>query len=51
MSIGPDSSYGGEQMAWSPDSRWLFVVGANGRIVALEPRTMRILDLGVTRRL
>jgi hypothetical protein len=48
VSIGPDNSFGGGQMAWSPDSRLLFVVGANGRIVAVEPRTMRILDLGVT---
>ena len=48
VSLGPDSTYGGGQMVWSPDSRWLFVVAANGRIVVLEPRTMRILDLGVT---
>lgn len=48
VSIDADNTYGGGQMVWSPDSRWLFVVGANGRIVALEPRTMRILDLGVT---
>jgi hypothetical protein len=48
VSIDLDNTYGGGQVAWSPDSRWLFVVGANGRIVAQEARTMRILDLGVT---
>jgi hypothetical protein len=48
VSIDPDNTYGGGLVAWSPDSRWLFVVGQNGRVVALEQPTMRILDLGVT---
>jgi hypothetical protein len=48
VSVDLDDAYGSGQMTWSPDSRWLFVVGQDGRVVVLEPRTTRILDLGVT---
>jgi len=34
-------------MAWSPDSRWLFVVTANGRLAAVNPRTGRAEDVGL----
>jgi hypothetical protein len=37
-----------QSMAWSPDSRWLFVVAAGGRLVVVNARTDRIESLGVT---
>jgi len=37
-----------ETMAWSPDSRWLFVVAANGRVLAVSTSTHRVQSLGVT---
>jgi hypothetical protein len=38
------------QLAWSPDSRWLFVITARGRLDAINPRTGRLqdLDLGLS---
>jgi hypothetical protein len=44
MSVYPDS----QTMAWSPDSRWLFIVAAGGRLLAVNARTGRTADLGVT---
>jgi hypothetical protein len=35
------------QLAWAPDSRWLFVVTANGRLDVVNPRTGRAQDLGL----
>jgi hypothetical protein len=37
-----------ETMAWSPDSRWLFVVAANGKVLAVSTSTHRVQSLGVT---
>lgn len=34
-------------VAWSPDSQWLFVVTADGRIAAVSARTGRVRGLGV----
>lgn len=34
-------------LAWSPDSRWLFVVTAHGRLAAVNPRTLQAEGLGV----
>lgn len=41
-------SESGQTLAWSPDSRWLLVVAARGRVVAVSPRTGRVQGLGVT---
>ncbi len=38
---------GAETLAWSPDSRWLFVITAHGRLAAVNPRTLRAEGLGV----
>jgi hypothetical protein len=38
---------GFQDMAWSPDSRWLFVVASGGRLVALNPRTGHATGLGM----
>ncbi|HEY2508199.1 MAG TPA: hypothetical protein VGI58_16915 [Streptosporangiaceae bacterium] len=36
-----------ELMAWSPDSRWLFLAASNGRLLALNARTGSLRTLGV----
>ena len=33
------SDLGGQSMVWSPDSRWLFVAAADGKLVAVDART------------
>ncbi len=35
-------------MAWSPDSRWLFVAAADGKLLAVNARTGQAKSLGVT---
>ena len=40
-------SAGAQTLAWSPDSRWLFVVAANGRLVVVNARTQHIENIGV----
>lgn len=40
-------SVGAGTLAWSPDSRWLFVVTAHGRLAAVNPGTMHVEGLGV----
>ena len=35
------------QLAWSPDSRWLFVVTASGHLDVVNPRTGRAQELGL----
>jgi len=37
-----------ESMVWSPDSRWLFVAAARGKLVVVDARTGRAEDLGLT---
>lgn len=34
-------------LAWSPDSRWLFLVAAGHRLMAVDPRTARPVPLGM----
>ena len=37
-----------QSMVWSPDSRWLFVAAADGKLVAVDARTGRAKDLWPT---
>jgi hypothetical protein len=37
-----------QRLAWSPDSRWLFVVTAQGKLAAVDPRTGHAESLGVS---
>jgi hypothetical protein len=37
----------GSTLAWSPDSRWLFVVTASGGLAAVDTSTHRVENLGV----
>jgi len=41
------ASTDGQTLAWSPDSRWLFVVAAHGRLTAVSPGTGVARTLGV----
>jgi hypothetical protein len=41
----PTPGYQG--MAWSPDSRWLFLAAADGRLVAVDAGTGRTTGLGI----
>jgi hypothetical protein len=43
-----DGSLGLADAAWSPDSRWLFVAGARGKLLVIDARTRRVSELGVT---
>lgn len=36
-----------QALAWSPDSRWLFVAGQGGKLVAINAATHRVERLGV----
>jgi hypothetical protein len=36
-----------QTLAWSPDSRWLFIVAANGELAAVNARTRHAEGLGV----
>jgi hypothetical protein len=36
-----------QTIAWSPDSRWLFVVTAHGTLAAVDARTGQVHDLGL----
>lgn len=38
----------GQTLAWSPDSRWLFVVTAQGKLAAVDARTGHVEGLGVS---
>ena len=47
VTTGSDRIRGGRILAWSPDSRWLFVTDGNGRLLALD-RTGRVTGLEVS---
>jgi hypothetical protein len=46
----PVSGASSSHLAWAPDSRWLFVIAANGGLDAVDPHTGRAqdLDLGLS---
>jgi len=45
VAIDPSTPY--DTLAWSPDSKWLFIAGTYGRLLAWNARTMQVHDLGV----
>jgi hypothetical protein len=45
-SQAPDGAQ--QSMAWSPDSRWLFVAAAGGHLVVIDARTGRAEPLGIS---
>jgi hypothetical protein len=46
--LAPSDHLSDQLMVWSPDSRWLFVAAAGGKLVAVDARTGRAERLGVT---
>jgi len=47
VSLEDQGSASAQMLAWSPDSRWLFVVDANGTIAVVNARTEHIENIGV----
>jgi hypothetical protein len=45
VSVAPGAS--SESLAWSPDSRWLFVITTSGELAAVDARTGQVHDLGL----
>lgn len=43
----PDAVFGDQTMVWSPDGRWLFVVGQGGSIEVINSVTLQHSGLGV----
>lgn len=43
----PDSSFGDQVVTFSPDGRWLFVVGLGGALDVFDTATLRPVSLGV----
>jgi hypothetical protein len=41
------SDFSAHSMAWSPDSRWLFVAASGGKLVAIDASTGRAASLGI----
>jgi hypothetical protein len=41
VSFDPDDAFESGSFVWSPDSRWLFAAGADGRIAVIDRTTMR----------
>lgn len=37
-----------DSMAWSPDSRWLFVASTDGKLLAINSRSGRVESLGIS---
>jgi hypothetical protein len=42
-----DQPFEDDTMVWSPDSRWLFIAAAEGRLCPVDPATAQVHDLGV----
>ncbi len=48
ISVPLDQGSAADQtLAWSPDSRWLFIVAADGELAAVNARTRHVEGLGV----
>jgi hypothetical protein len=47
VSLGGESA-DGQMLAWSPDSRWLFVVTGQGKLAVVDARTGHVEGLGVS---
>lgn len=47
LAVDMSDDYPSGSLVWSPDSRWLFVAAAHGRVSVVDPRTGRARDLGV----
>jgi hypothetical protein len=46
VDLNPDQVFnGGGVIAWSPDSRWLFIAAEAGQLLVLDPKSMRAREL------
>jgi hypothetical protein len=48
VSVGDAELAADQWLAWSPDSRWLFVVTAQGKLAVVDARTGHVEGLGVS---
>lgn len=48
LDVAMDPQPGYQIMAWSPDSRWLFIAASGGRLVAVNARTGQATGFGVS---
>jgi hypothetical protein len=46
LDVPIDRSFNDAPMAWSPDSRWLFIAGESGRLFPVDAATAQVRDLG-----
>jgi hypothetical protein len=46
LDVPIDRSFNDAPMAWSPDSRWLFIAGGRGRLFPVDVATAQVRDLG-----
>jgi hypothetical protein len=47
LAVQPNQSGAQETLAWSPDSSWLFVAAAGGRLVAVNARTGQVTGVAI----
>lgn len=47
ISLGAQDVFDSSAVAWSPDSRWLFTVDGDGRLVAVDAHTRKVHPLDV----
>jgi hypothetical protein len=47
INIPVDENASSQTMAWSPDSQWLFVLGASGKLLAVNSRTGKVQSLRI----
>ena len=45
LQLGPSGPP--DNTVWSPDSRWVFTIDVNGTLLAVDPHTARVRDLGI----
>lgn len=48
LDIPVTSTYEDSVLAWSPDSKWLFLVGQQGTVFPVEAATAQVYDLGAS---
>ncbi len=47
IAVPVNENASGQTMAWSPDSKWLFVLSASGTLLAVNARTGKVRSLGI----
>jgi len=47
IAVPIDQNTSSQTMAWSPDSKWLFVLAASGKLLAVNSRTGKVQSLGI----